>query len=134
MLESVDSYLAQILLYCCTSFDTETNTLVLNSTIDYILSTKRFKESLLYKSLAFDMQFLNSFRNSVCLLYLSAFLFLTYYFLRFFNFVLPGSLDFQCPVIVIFSLIVSFWKKLHINKQILKTCQGYPDVRPPKKI
>ena len=47
MLESVDSYLAQILLYGCTSFDTETNTLVLNSTIDYILSTKRFKESLL---------------------------------------------------------------------------------------
>ena len=65
MLESVDSYLTQILLYCYISFDTETNTLVLNSTTDYILSTKRFEEALLYKNLAFDMQFLNPFRNFV---------------------------------------------------------------------
>ena len=45
ILESTDSYLAQI-LFGCASFDSETNTVVLNATIGYILSTERFKESL----------------------------------------------------------------------------------------
>ena len=47
ILESTDSYLTQTLLYGSTSFDTETNTLVLKANIDYILSTERFEEPLL---------------------------------------------------------------------------------------
>ena len=46
ILESNDSYLTQTLLFGSISFDSETNTLVLNATIDYILSTERFEESL----------------------------------------------------------------------------------------
>ena len=46
VLESIDSYLTQTLLFGCASLDSETNTLVLNTTIDFILSTERFKESL----------------------------------------------------------------------------------------
>ena len=45
-LESNGSYLTQTLLFGSISFDSETNTLVLNATIDYILSTERFEESL----------------------------------------------------------------------------------------
>ena len=46
ILESNDSYLTQTLLFGSTSFDSETNMLVLNATIDYILSTERFEEPL----------------------------------------------------------------------------------------
>ena len=46
ILESNDSYLTQTLLFGSTSFDSETNTLVLNATIDYILSTERFEQPL----------------------------------------------------------------------------------------
>ena len=46
VLESTDSYLTQTLLFGCTSFDSGTNMLVLNATIDYILSTERFEEAL----------------------------------------------------------------------------------------
>ena len=46
LLESNDSYLTETLIFGSTSFDSETNTLVLNSTIDYILSTERFEEPL----------------------------------------------------------------------------------------
>ena len=46
MLESTDSYLTQTLLFGSTSFNSETNTLVLNATMDYILSTERFEEPL----------------------------------------------------------------------------------------
>ena len=49
ILESTDSYLTKTLFYVSTSFDTETNTLVLNATIDYILSTERFGELLFGK-------------------------------------------------------------------------------------
>ena len=44
ILESNDSYLTQTLLCGCTLFDSETNTLALNATIDFILSTERFEE------------------------------------------------------------------------------------------
>ena len=47
ILDSNDSFLTQTLLFGSTLFDSETNTLVLNATIDYILSTERFEESLL---------------------------------------------------------------------------------------
>ena len=46
ILESNDSYLTQTLLFGSTSFDSETNTLALNATIDYILFTERFEEPL----------------------------------------------------------------------------------------
>ena len=46
ILKSNDSYLTQTLLFGSTSFDSETNTLVLNATIDYILSTERFEQPL----------------------------------------------------------------------------------------
>ena len=46
ILESNDSYLTQTLLFGSTSFDSETNTLVLNTAIDYILSTERFEQPL----------------------------------------------------------------------------------------
>ena len=49
ILDSTDSYLTQSLLFGCTLFHSETETLVLNATIDYILSTERFKESLFFK-------------------------------------------------------------------------------------
>ena len=45
ILELTDSYLTQTLL--CGSLDSETNTLVLNATIDYILSNERFEEPFL---------------------------------------------------------------------------------------
>ena len=48
-LKSTNSYLMQTLLYGCTSFDLVTNTLVLNATINYILSTERFEEPLFQK-------------------------------------------------------------------------------------
>ena len=44
--DSTDSYLTRTLLFGCTSFDSETNTLILKATIDYILSTERFEEPL----------------------------------------------------------------------------------------
>ena len=46
ILESHDSYLMQIVLFVYTSFDSETNRLVFNATIDYNLSTERFEEPL----------------------------------------------------------------------------------------
>ena len=54
ILESTDSYLTQTLLFGCTSFDLETNTLVLNATIDFILSTERFEEPLFLKKPCFS--------------------------------------------------------------------------------
>ena len=46
ILESNDSYLTQTLLFGSTSFNSETNTLDLNATIDYILSTEIFEEPI----------------------------------------------------------------------------------------
>ena len=46
ILDSNDSYLTQSFLFGSTSFDSETNTLVLYATINYTLSTERFEESL----------------------------------------------------------------------------------------
>ena len=46
ILASNVSYLIQTLLFGCTSFDSETNTLVLNATIDYFSSTEKFEEPL----------------------------------------------------------------------------------------
>ena len=53
ILESTNPYLTYSLSLGSTSFESETNTLVLNATIDYILSTERFEESLLHKSPCF---------------------------------------------------------------------------------
>ena len=74
MLESTDSYLTKTLLFGCTSFDTETNTLLLNATI---FSPLKDLKNLFFrkKQLAFHMQFFNPFGISVGLLYLSVFSF-----------------------------------------------------------
>ena len=73
ILESTDSYLTHFLLFGSTSFDSQTNTLVLNVTIDYILSTERFEEHLLCKNLLIRMQLFNPFRTSLGLFHLSVF-------------------------------------------------------------
>ena len=44
LLELTKASLSQILLYGNTLFDKEKNTLILNATIEYILSTERFEE------------------------------------------------------------------------------------------
>ena len=49
MLEPTDSYLTKALFYDGTSFDTKANTLVLNTTIDYILSAERFEKPLFFR-------------------------------------------------------------------------------------
>ena len=46
MLESIDSFLTRTLLFGSTTFDIETNTLLVNTIIDYISYTKRFEEPL----------------------------------------------------------------------------------------
>ena len=46
LLEITNSSLTQMLLYGNPSFDIITNSLILNATIDFILSTKRFEEAL----------------------------------------------------------------------------------------
>ena len=46
LLKITDSSLTQTLLYGNPSFDIITNSLILNATIDFILSTKRFEEAL----------------------------------------------------------------------------------------
>ena len=65
ILDSNDSYLTQTLLFGSTSFDSETNTLVLNATIDYILSTERFEQPLFLKNLVFFIwNLFNPFRST----------------------------------------------------------------------
>ena len=46
LLEITDSSLTQMLLLGSPSFDIIINSLILNATIDFILSTKRFEEAL----------------------------------------------------------------------------------------
>ena len=48
LLETVYSSLTQTLLYGNPSFNVITNLLILNVTLDFILSTKRFEEALFY--------------------------------------------------------------------------------------
>ena len=50
LLEITDFSLTQILLYGNPSFDIITNSLILNATIDFILSTKRFEEALFQRN------------------------------------------------------------------------------------
>ena len=47
LLELTNSPLSQTLLYGNTLFDKEKGTLILNTTIEYVLSTERFKEPLI---------------------------------------------------------------------------------------
>ena len=55
ILEFNYSHLTQTLLLGSTSFDSETNMLVLNATISFTLSTERFEQPLFKKSLFFHM-------------------------------------------------------------------------------
>ena len=48
LLELTKSSLSQTLLYGNTLFDKEKNTRILNATSEYILSTERFEEALIY--------------------------------------------------------------------------------------
>ena len=48
LFELTKSSLSQTLLYGNTLFDKEKNTRILNAAIEYILSTERFEESLIY--------------------------------------------------------------------------------------
>ena len=50
LLEITNSSLTQTLLYGNPSFDIITNSLILNATIDFILSTKTFEEALFYRN------------------------------------------------------------------------------------
>ena len=100
ILESTDSYSTQTLLFGCTSFDSQTNTLVLNATIDFILSTERFEEPLFLKQTLFFVC------NSLIVSQLPTvyFIYLFFHFnllssIFLFNlFVLLSTLDFQCLV------------------------------------
>ena len=47
LLELTNSPLSQTLLYGNTLFDKEKGALILNTTIEYVLSTERFKEPLI---------------------------------------------------------------------------------------
>ena len=79
MLESTNSNLTQTLLYGCTLFDTGTNTLVLNATIDYILSTDRFEQPLFF---SYEIYLILSDQ-------------------LFFSFVFPDTLNFQCLMVIV---------------------------------
>ena len=80
ILESNNSFLTETLLFGSTSFDTETNTLFLNATIDYILSTEGFKGPFFFRKNPCFCLFFNLFRISLLLLHLSLFFNLIYYF------------------------------------------------------
>ena len=60
LLEITDSSLTHTLLYGNPSFDIITNSLILNATIDFILSTKRFEETLFKGNNAFSYLLLNN--------------------------------------------------------------------------
>ena len=77
--ESTDSYLIQTLLSGCTWFDSETNSLVFNTTIDYVLSPERFEGPLFSKNLVFHMQLFDPFKTSCGLFNLSVFSFTIFF-------------------------------------------------------
>ena len=79
ILASNDSYLTQTLLFVFTLFDSETNTLVLNATIDYILSTDRFEQPLFF---SYEIYLILSDQ-------------------LFFSFVFPDTLNFQCLMVIV---------------------------------
>ena len=66
LLEISDSSLTQTLLYGNPSFNVITNSLILNATIDFILSTKRFEEAL-FKEIfnVFSYLFFNNQRKNL---------------------------------------------------------------------
>ena len=98
LLESNDSYLTQTLLFGSTSFDSETNTLVLNATIDYRLFIYWTSRGLLHLTVfVFFVLFL-----FFCFLFWSIMynFFFVSVFLLFLVF--PDTLDFQCLVVLTF--------------------------------
>ena len=99
------------MFYVSTSFDRKTNTLVLNATIDYILSIE--------KNLFFDMQFFNPCRMSFGLLNL-CFLIFIYYFHSFSLFLLPGD----CGVLVYCVILyINVYRKKDVS--VVQTFQSY---------
>ena len=99
------------MFYVSTSFDRKTNTLVLNATIDYILSIE--------KNLFFDVQFFNPCRMSFGLLNL-CFLIFIYYFHSFSLFLLPGD----CGVLVYCVILyINVYRKKDVS--VVQTFQSY---------
>ena len=65
LLEISDSSLTQTLLHGNPSFDVITNSLILNATIDFILSSKRFEEALFKETInVFSHLFFNNQRKN----------------------------------------------------------------------
>ena len=84
LLDLCEPVLIRTLLFGSNSFDTDANTNVLNATIEYILSTKRFDEPLFQWNRKFSNNVMNQY--ILYLLYLLA-LFVNFYFI-FLEFVL----------------------------------------------
>ena len=130
ILESTYSYLTQTLLFGCTSFHSETKTLVLNATIDYILYTEISEEPLLYKKMFFICNYLILSELAVVYfiyLFFTKIIILIYYVHLFFRGegrgrvgvgrrVIPGTLSFQCLVVVIFYFIVLYYISILVNR------------------
>ena len=61
LFETTDSFLTQTLLHGNPSFDIITNSLILNATLDFIFSNKRFEEAFFKKMInVFSYSFLNN--------------------------------------------------------------------------
>ena len=91
------------------SFDSETNTLFLNATIDYILSTERFEKLLFKKKNVFLF-----ICNYLIISELPVFVFLFFDVL----FCIPRHLEFQCLVVD----FLVYYVILYTNIYILKKC------------
>ena len=98
-------------------------------------SLKDSKNLFFEKTLVFHMPFFNPFRISLGLLYLSIFHSNVLFLISFF--VLPDTLDFQCPLLCFFSLL---WLYIYLYKYLIcffdRTLERFimPDVTRSKKI
>ena len=104
ILEPNDSYLTQTLLFGSASFDSETNTLVLNAAADYILSTERFEEPVFLKNLVFSY---------AIYLILSDQLF--FCIPKHFKFSVPGDYDFLVYCVILYINIFIYKKTFQIT-------------------
>ena len=78
LIEAMESSLIETLLFGNSLFDLKKNSLILNASIDYVLSTKRFEEASLQQILITTIKY--SCKNSL-LLILSEFFNLLYLFI-----------------------------------------------------
>ena len=101
LLEYNDSYLTQTLLFGSTLFDSETKTLVLNATINYILSTEKVEEPPFFKKLCFFIcNLFNPFRS-------------TFFCIpRHLKFSVPGDCDFLVYCVILYVNIFIYKKRI----------------------